>query len=151
MSATRITLYINAPRSDIYRAFLDAKAVATWMVPTGMSSHVHVFEPRIGGRFRISLTYDAPTDTGKTSPQTDTFHGRFVELVPDQRVVELIEFETDDPTMKGEMTVTIELADADEGTQLTAVHDNVPPGISPADNELGWSISLRKLATLVES
>ena len=151
MSATRITMRIKAPRSDIYRAFLDAKAVATWMVPTGMSSHVHAFEPRVGGRFRISLTYDAPTQAGKTSPQTDTFHGRFVELVPDQRVVELIEFETDNPAMKGEMTVTFELADADEGTELTAVHANVPAGISPADNELGWSISLRKLATLVES
>jgi len=150
VSATRISIRINAPRSDIYRAFLDAKAVATWMVPTGMSSHVHAFEPRVGGRFRIALTYDAPTTTGKTTAQTDTFHGRFVELVPDQRVVEAIELETDNPAMQGEMTVTIDFADADGGTELTAVHDHLPPGLSPADNELGWSISLRKLATLVE-
>lgn len=151
MTATRMTMRIHAPRANVYRAFLDAQAVASWMVPTGMSSHVHAFEPHVGGRFRISLTYDAPSNAGKTTAQTDTFHGRFVELVPDQRVVEAIEFETDDPAMQGEMTVTIELADVDGETELTAVHDKLPPGVSEADNQLGWSISLRKLATLVES
>lgn len=77
MSSTRISHRVNAPRSTVYRALLDAHAVATWMVPTGMTSHVHAFDPREGGSFRISLTYDAPTGTGKTTAHTDTFHGRF--------------------------------------------------------------------------
>jgi uncharacterized protein YndB with AHSA1/START domain len=148
---TRITLHVNAPRASVYRALLDAQAVATWMVPDGMSSHVHAFDAREGGAFRISLTYDAPTGTGKTTAQTDTFHGRFVKLVPNEQVVEAVEFETADPAMQGEMTITITLADANGGTDLLAVHDNLPPGLSPADNETGWRMSLGKLAALVEA
>src|SRR5262245_23745948 len=116
------------------------------MVPPGMTSHVHAFDAREGGTFRISLTYDAPTGTGKTTAQTDTYHGRFVKLVPDEQVVEVIEFETDDPALRGEMTITITLSDADSGTDVLAVHDNLPPGVSPADNELGWRLSLDNLA-----
>ena len=142
---------MNAPRAVVYRALLDAHAVATWMVPTGMTSHVHTFDGREGGSFRISLTYDMPTGTGKTTPQTDTFHGHFVKLVPNERVVELVEFETTDPALRGEMTITIALADADGGTDILAVHDGLPRGLSPADNEAGWRMSLAKLATLVES
>lgn len=121
------------------------------MVPDGMKSHVHVFEPREGGAFRISLTYDAPTGTGKTSAHTDTYHGRFVQLVPGETIVQAIEFESADPSMRGEMTVTVTLRDVDGGTQLTAVHDDVPPGVRPEDNELGWRLSLARLATLVEA
>jgi uncharacterized protein YndB with AHSA1/START domain len=120
------------------------------MVPDGMTSEVHRFEAHEGGGFRISLTYEAPTTAGKTTDRTDTFHGRFVRLVPDTEVVQVVEFETDDPAMDGEMTITYRLADSDDGTDLTAVHENLPPGLSPADNELGWTISLTKLARLVE-
>ena len=81
------------------------------------------------GTFRISLTYDAQTGTGKTSAHTDTYPGRFVQLVPNERVVELDEFETADPAMRGEMTITITLTDAHSGgTDLVAVHDGLPPG-----------------------
>jgi uncharacterized protein YndB with AHSA1/START domain len=151
MSSTRITRHVNAPRASVYRALLDARAVATWMVPTGMTSHVHAFDPREGGAFRISLTYDAPTGTGKTTAHTDTYHGHFVKLVPDEQVVEVLEFETTDPAMRGEMTITITLAEADGGTDVHAVHHGVPPGVPPADNELGWQLSLAKLAALVEA
>jgi uncharacterized protein YndB with AHSA1/START domain len=151
MTATRINSRVNAPRSKVYRALLDPRAVATWMVPTGMTSHVHAFDPREGGAFRISLTYDAPTGTGKTTAHTDTFHGRFIELVPDERVVEVVEFETADPALQGEMALTISLADVDGGTEIVAVHDRLPPGLSPADNEAGWRSSLAKLAALVEA
>jgi uncharacterized protein YndB with AHSA1/START domain len=151
VSATRISLHLKAPRAKVYRAFLDAKAVASWMVPPGMISQVHQFDGREGGAFRISLTYDAPGAIGKTSAHTDTYHGRFVKLVPDERVVQAIEFETADPTLQGEMTVTVTLADADGGTDLVAMHDGLPPGVSPADNELGWRLSLGKLAALVEA
>src|SRR6266849_2907426 len=151
MSSTRISRHINAPRAAVYRALLDARAVAKWMVPDGMTSHVHAFDAREGGSFRISLTYEAPTGTGKTTAHTDTYHGRFVKLVPNEQVVEVDEFETEDPALRGEMTITITLADADGGTDLFAVHDGLPRGVSPADNETGWRMALAKLAALVEA
>jgi uncharacterized protein YndB with AHSA1/START domain len=151
MSSTRITRRVNAPRAAVYRALLDAQAVATWMVPTGMTSHVHAFDPRAGGAFRISLTYDAPTGTGKTTAHTDTYHGHFVALVPNEQVVEVVEFETADPDLRGEMTITFSLADADGGTEISAVHDGLPRGVPAADNEAGWQSSLSKLAALVEA
>jgi uncharacterized protein YndB with AHSA1/START domain len=151
MSSTRISRHVKAPRASVYRALVDARAVATWKVPTGMTSHIHEFDPREGGLFRISLTYDAPTATGKTTAHTDTYHGRFVKLVPDEQVVEVVEFETTDPAMQGEMTITTTLTDADGGTEILAVHDGLPRGVSPADNELGWRLSLAKLAALVEA
>jgi uncharacterized protein YndB with AHSA1/START domain len=151
MNSTRITWRINAPREIVYRALVDASAVANWMVPTGMTSHVHSFDAREGGTFRISLTYDAPTGTGKTTAHTDTYHGRFVKLVPNEKVVQVVEFETTDPAMRGEMTITITLTDADGGTEILAVHDELPPGLSPADNEVGWRSSLAKLSALVET
>jgi uncharacterized protein YndB with AHSA1/START domain len=148
---TRLSRRIRAPRSRVYRALLDAEAVQQWMVPDSMTSQVHSFDAHEGGEFRISLHYETPTNAGKTSAQTDSFHGRFVKLVRDTEVVEVVEFETDDPTMQGEMTITYLLGDADDGTNLTGVHENLPPGVSPADNELGWSMSMDKLAALVES
>jgi uncharacterized protein YndB with AHSA1/START domain len=149
--STRISRHLNAPPARVYRALLDAQAVAAWMVPQGMTSHVHIFEAHEGGSFRISLTYDAPTGAGKTSEHTDTYHGHFVTLVPNTQVVEVMEFETADPTMRGEMTVTFTLTDADGGTDMFAVHDNLPAGVSPADNETGWRMALDKLAALVEA
>ena len=151
MTATRINRHINAPRAKVYRALLDARAVAKWMVPDGMTSEVHDFNPREGGAFRISLTYDAPTITGKTSAHTRTSYGRFVKLVANAKVVEVVEFETTDPDMRGKMTITYSLADADGGTDVVAVHDGLPRGLSPADNEKGWRMSLNKLAALVEA
>jgi uncharacterized protein YndB with AHSA1/START domain len=142
---------VNAPRPRVYRALLDARAVATWMVPTGMTSHVHEFDAREGGSFRISLTYDAPTGTGKTTAHTDTHHGRFVKLVTNELVVEVVEFETTDPAMRGEMTITFALTDAAGGTEVVGVHEGLPPGVASADNEAGWRMSLAKLAALVEA
>src|SRR6476619_1645807 len=150
-TCTRISQHVNAPRAQVYRALLDARSVAIWMVPRGMTSHVHVFEAHEGGSFRISLTYDTPSGSGKTTAHTDTYHGRFVKLVPNEQIVEADEFETTDPALQGEMTITIALADADGGTDLHAVHDGLPPGVSAADNEVGWRMALVKLAVLVEA
>ncbi|HEY0581032.1 MAG TPA: SRPBCC domain-containing protein [Chloroflexota bacterium] len=109
MSSTRITYHVDAARATVYRALLDARAIATWMVPTGMTSHVHAFDPREGGSLRISL-------------------------VPNEQVVEVVEFETTDPALTGEMTMTFALSDADGGgTDILAVHDNVPSGVSAAE------------------
>jgi len=157
VTETRVRQRVRAPRAAVYRALLDAEAVRKWMVPDGMTSEVHEFEPREGGRFRVSLTYEAPTGTGKATAQTDTYHGRFVELVPDERVVEVVEFETDDPAMQGEMTISMSLTEADGAdgagaeTELVAVHEGLPPGLSAEDNETGWRMSLGKLARLVEA
>ncbi|HEV8656554.1 MAG TPA: SRPBCC family protein [Candidatus Limnocylindria bacterium] len=151
MSSTRISRHVNAPRAVVYRALLDPRAIATWKVPTGMTSHVHEFDAREGGSFRISLTYDAPTAIGKTTAHTDTYHGRFVKLVTNEQVVEVEEFETTDPALRGEMTVTITLADADGGTDVIGVHEGIPSGVSTADNEAGWRMALAKLAALVEA
>jgi uncharacterized protein YndB with AHSA1/START domain len=151
MSSTRMTCHINAPRAAVYRALLDARAVAKWKVPTGMTSQVHEFDPREGGLLRISLTYDAPTGTGKTTARTDSYRGRFVKLVPNEQVVEVDQFETENPALQGEMTITITLVDAAGGTDLIAVHDGLPPGVSTADNELGWQSALARLTALVEA
>jgi uncharacterized protein YndB with AHSA1/START domain len=151
MSTTHITHHIQAPRAMVYRALLDPDAVVRWKVPDGMTCQVHAFDAREGGAVRISLTYDEPTGDGKTTSHTDTYHSRFVKLVPNEQVVEMDEFETTDPAMGGEMTITITLADAEGGTDLVATHEGLPPGVSAADNETGWRMSLAKLAALVEA
>ena len=136
----------------MYRALLDREAVQRWKVPPGMTSEIHEWDAREGGRLRVSLTYDSPDRAGKTTGRTDTYSGTFAELVPDQKVVEVDQFETDDPTLGGPMTITITLADAaDGGTDLVAVHEGLPEGVPPEDNELGWRESLTRLAELVES
>ena len=150
MSTTRHTIWIDAPPARVYAALLDPDLIARWRVPDGMRSEIHEFDARVGGRFRVSLTYDAPDAVGKSSAHTDTYHGHFEQLVPGQRVVECVEFETDDPQMHGEMRITTELVAEGTGTRLTAVHENLPAGIPPADNEAGWHDSLTKLAMLLQ-
>jgi uncharacterized protein YndB with AHSA1/START domain len=85
VSSTRISRRVDAPQERVYAALLDADAVSRWKVPAGMSACVHSFEAREGGAFRISLTYDAATGTGKTTAETDTYRGRFVRLVPNEQ------------------------------------------------------------------
>lgn len=150
MSTTRITRHLNAPPERVYRALIDPQAIAEWRVPAGMKSHVHEHDAREGGAFRVSLTYDAPHAAGKTSAHTDTYHGRFVKLLPGIELVEVMEFETSEPSLQGEMTVRYSLSEADGGTDLFATHEGVPPGVPPADNEMGWRMALDKLAALVE-
>ncbi len=150
-NTTRHFKHINAPRERVYRTLLDADAIVKWKVPDGMTCEVHAFEAREGGTFRISLTYKDPSSTGKTTTHTDTYHGHFAKLVPNEQIVEIDEFETDDPVLQGEMTITYTLVDADGGTDLFAVHEDLPAVVAPADNELGWEMSLRKLAALLEA
>ena len=151
MSGTRIRRHIRAPRAAVYRALLDPGAIARWRVPDGMRCEVHEWDARVGGSLRVSLTYDHPGGTGKTTSRTDTYRGRFVELVPNTRVVEIDEFETTDAALQGAMRSTIVLADApDGGTELVAMHDDLPPGVSAADNEVGWGMALDKLAGILE-
>ncbi|WP_067573444.1 SRPBCC domain-containing protein [Nocardia acidivorans] len=150
MNSTRVEWFVSAPRPNVFRALLDARSVRTWMVPDGMTSRIHEFDPRVGGRFRISLSYDIPTAAGKTSAHTDTFHGHFVRLVPDTEVVQSVEFETENPDLRGEMTITYSLESERGGTRVIARHENLPPGLSPDDNGIGFRMSLAKLADLAE-
>lgn len=110
---------------------------------------VHDLDPRPGGRFRISLVRSDGVP-GKSSPDMDTYHGHFVDLVPDERVVEAIEFETADPAFGGQMTVTTSLVDDEDGTSLLMVQEGVPDAVRPEDNEAGMRMALDNLARLVE-
>jgi uncharacterized protein YndB with AHSA1/START domain len=149
--STHIQKFIPAPRARVYAVLLDPDAVVRWRVPDGMTGYVHTFEPWEGGAIRMSLTYDVPTGTGKSSAQTDTYHGLFVRLVPGETIVEVNQFESADPALQEEMTITLTLADVPGGTKLTAIHDNVPAAVAAADNELGWQMALAKLAALVQA
>jgi uncharacterized protein YndB with AHSA1/START domain len=149
---TRVSRRIAAPREQVYAALVEADAVARWRFPAGMTCLVHEFHGVEGGALRISLTYESPDRVGKTAGRTDTYRGRFAKLVPNELVVEVDVFESDDPTLTGEMTSTIRLADApDGGTDVFATHVGLPASVSPEDNETGWREALDRLAALVET
>ncbi|MGB9071391.1 MAG: SRPBCC family protein [Terriglobales bacterium] len=151
-ASTRVSRIVKAERKAVYRAFLDPASLALWLPPDNMRGQVHAFDARQGGRFRISLTYEDPGHSlgGKTSEDTDTVQGRFVELVPYAKIVEVVEFESQDPAFAGEMRITVSLADVDGGTEITMLCEDIPKGIRPEDNELGCKESLQKLAGLIE-
>ena len=151
MYSTQVSQRIHAPRPAVYRALLDAEAIAKWRVPDGMRSRVHEFNGREGGAFRVSLTYDAPDRSGKSSSRTDTYHGYFRKLVPDLEVVEVLEFETEDPALAGTMTMTTTLNDADDATDVLVVLEGMPDAVPAADNEMGTRMALARLAELVEA
>ena len=150
MSSARIVQYVNAPRERVYRALIDPDAIACWKMPDDMTCTVHSFDARKGGEFRISLTYKVGDGEGKTTARADTYRSQFLELRPNERVVEVDEFETADPELQGKMTVTITLVDKNGGTEVVGQHEGLPFGVSLANNELGWRMALRKLAALVE-
>lgn len=143
---------IAATPRTIYQAFLDPEAVASWRPPDGMKARIYAFEPREGGNFRMAFAYiDAEhTVRGKTSDDADVFHGRFLELVPHERIVELVEFESDDPAFAGAMTVTTTLSPVSGGTEVTIRCENVPSGIRPSDHQAGMISTLRNLAAFTE-
>jgi uncharacterized protein YndB with AHSA1/START domain len=116
-----------------------------------MTSHVHEFDADDGGRFRISLTYDVPTGAGKSAAHADTYHGHFTKLVPNELVVEVLEFETADPELRGEMTMSTTLLDSDGGTDGVVMHEGMPSGLSTTDNETGTRMALANHATPVEA
>jgi uncharacterized protein YndB with AHSA1/START domain len=143
--------FVDASPTAVYRVLTDRRAVGLWKAPDGMACTVHTFDARQGGEFRISLTYDDASRAGKSVGNVDTYQGYFRELVPDRRVVEVIEFETSDPEFKGEMTVTTSLEALGVGTKLVVAFEGLPEGVPLDDNATGTAMSLSKLAKLVES
>ncbi|MCC5474850.1 SRPBCC domain-containing protein [Streptomyces barringtoniae] len=150
MYATRVSRRVQAPPHAVYRALTDADAIAAWRVPAGMTAQVHTFEAREGGTFRVSLTYDDASATGKSGGHTDTYSGRFARLVPDALVVEVFDFETEDDAVRGTMTMTTTLTAAAGGTDVEIVHEGIPDDIPREDNERGTRMALDNLARLVE-
>ncbi|MEO8608231.1 MAG: SRPBCC family protein [Chloroflexota bacterium] len=150
--STQVSQVIKAPREAVYKAFLDPNAVESWLAPDTMKGQVKTFEPREGGKFKMSLTYLNQQDrpSGKSSDDTDTFEGTFVELIPNEKIVWVTEFESDQPDMAGAMKIIWTLVDADDGTEVTVLFEDIPKGVSLADNELGSQQSLHKLTQFVE-
>lgn len=144
-SASRI---IKASPQKIYKAFVEPEALVSWLPPKGMKGHIYEFDPRAGGAYRMSLTYlqPDPSTQGKTSEDTDVVKGRFLELVPDERIVQSVEFQSDDPAFAGEMIMTWSLAAVPEGTAVTIVCENVPEGIRKEDHDVGLRSTLENLA-----
>ncbi|MEU0897251.1 SRPBCC domain-containing protein [Streptomyces massasporeus] len=152
MYTSRVSGHVDAPRAAVYRALVSAEAIARWRVPTGMRAEVHEFDAREGGAFRVSLTYEGADASGKSAAHTDTYHGHFARLVPDEQVVEVLEFETADPALGGAMTLTTTLTDAEGGgTDVLMVHEGLPDAVPAADNETGTRMALANLARLVEA
>jgi len=143
---------VKAPASRIYAAFLDADAVVAWRPPRGMEARIFAFEPRQGGLFRMAFVFtDAGHATpGKTSEHADVFRGRFVELVPERRIVEEVEFESDDPAFAGTMRIVTTLTPAADGTEVAFRCENVPDGITPEDHQAGMASTLANLALFTE-
>lgn len=148
----RASRTIVADAAALYRALTDGDALAAWLPPQGMRATLHAFDPRPGGRFSLTLTYQAPTpDThGKTSADADTVEGRFVELVEDRRIVWDIDFVSEDPDFAGTMRMTWTLEPAGPATTRVAIAaENVPAGIKPEDHAEGLASSLENLAGYV--
>lgn len=148
----QVSILIKAPRSAVYEACLDADAIVRWRVPDNMIGQVDTFDPREAGIYRMSLAYRGPAGSprGKSGDSVDCFQGRFVELIPDRKIVEAIEFVSEDTKFSGEMTITTTLTEDDDQTEMTMLFEGIPSGIRLEDNEAGSKQSLRKLAALFD-
>jgi uncharacterized protein YndB with AHSA1/START domain len=141
-----------APVDRVFDALVDRDALLAWLPPGGMTARFERFDPRPGGSYRLVLTYADPTDArGKASPDSDIVDGRFVDLVPDARVVQAVDFVSDDPAFAGTMTMTWAVSAVEGGTRVDITAEDVPDGISAEDHATGLANSLENLATYVES
>lgn len=142
---------IAAPVEQVYRALVDADALLAWLPPAGMTGSFERLDVRPGGSYRMVLTFaDASTGRGKATRDSDIVEARFLDIVPGQRVVQAVEFVSDDPAYAGTMTMTWEVASVEAGTRIEIRAQDVPEGISAEDHAAGMSSSLAKLAAYVE-
>jgi len=141
------TRWIDAPPSRVHAAFVDADALLTWLPPTGMHAQFEHFDPGPGGSYRMSLTYEeADGAPGKSTDDSDIVEARFLEIDPGRRVVQSVEFVSDDPAMAGTMTMTWTATADGDGSLVEFRADGVPDGISAEDHAEGMSSSLENLA-----
>jgi uncharacterized protein YndB with AHSA1/START domain len=131
----------RATPERIYRAFLDADAMAKWLPPNGFACTVHQLDAKVGGTFKMSFR-------NFTTGASHSFGGEYVELVPHERLRYTDKF--DDPNLPGLIQVTVMLKEVSVGTELNIVQEGVPDVIPPEACNLGWQDSLRNLAQLVE-
>ena len=138
----RLHRVLRAPPERVWRAFLDADALAKWMAPHGFTAKVHELDAKVGGRYRMSFT-------NFSSGHSHSFGGEYLELVPGERIRHTDRF--DDPNLPGTLTVTVTLAKVSCGTELNIVQEGIPDVIPPEACCLGWQESLGLLANLVEA
>jgi uncharacterized protein YndB with AHSA1/START domain len=138
----RLHRVLRAAPERVYRAFLDADAMAKWLPPNGFTGKVHQLEARVGGTYRMSFT-------NFTNGQSHAFGGTFLELVPNERLRYTDRF--DDPNLAGEMQTTVTLKEVSVGTEVTIVQEGIPDVIPPEACYVGWQESLILLAKLVEA
>jgi len=142
---------IAAAPAKVYAALVDREALAAWLPPDGMTARFDRFDPRPGGSYRLVLTYaDASRAAGKATPDSDIVEARYVDIVPDVRVVQVVSFVSDDPAFAGTMTMTWEVTAVDGGTRVDVTAEDVPDGISAEDHANGLASSLANLAEHVE-
>lgn len=143
----RASQVIDAPIDRVYAAFVDPDALASWLPPDGMTGRFERFDARPGGSYRLVLTYaDAAGAPGKATTGSDIVEARFVDLVPDERVVQAVDFVSDDPAYGGTMTMTWAVTATGAGTRVDITADDVPDGISAEDHAEGLASSLANLA-----
>lgn len=138
----RLHRVLRAPPDRVYRAFVDADALAKWLAPNGFTCKVHQIDAKVGGTFKMSFTN---FNTG----QAHSFGGRYLELVPGERLRYTDVF--DDPNLKGEMITDITLKKSLGGTDLSVTQEGIPEMIPTDMCYLGWQDSLMLLAKLVET
>ena len=141
-NTVRLHRVLRAPADRIYRAFLDADAMAKWLPPNGFTGKVHHVDARVGGTYRMSFT-------NLTTGKSESFGGKYLELVPHERIRHTDVF--DDPNLPGEMQVTVTLRKVSVGTDVSIVQEGIPDVIPAEACYLGWQESLTLLAKLVEA
>jgi uncharacterized protein YndB with AHSA1/START domain len=143
---------LDATPQAVYRALVDPVALVAWLPPKGMRGQIHAFEPRVGGSYRMTLFYEdeAHAGSGKSAANADVVRGRFLELSPDERIVQQIQFDSVDPAFAGTMTMTWRLTAVPTGTEVAFICENVPEGIRQEDHEVGMRSTLENLAAFIE-
>ena len=141
---------VDAPVERVFQALVDRDALETWLPPEGMTGRFERYDPTVGGSYQLVLTYRNPTDAvGKSSADSDVVMARFVDIVPNDRVVQAVDFESDDPAFAGTMTMTWTVQPVDGGTRVDIIAADVPDGISADDHAAGLASSLDNLARYV--
>lgn len=142
---------IDASPERTYAALVDPDALVAWLPPDGMTGRFERFDFRPGGSYRMILSYTgASGGSGKATADSDVVDGRFVDLVPGSRVVQAVDFVSDDPAFSGTMTMTWELTAVDAGTHVEIRAEDVPDGITAEDHAAGLTSSLANLAAFLE-